>query len=110
TVVGRAVVCIALRVTRCLRRLQSTGQALTAGDLEARTKMSHGDELSKLGNAFDALLDERVSRQAEIERERAARLAEAESENEALNNSIVALLQAVAQLNQRGVTIKVPVA
>jgi methyl-accepting chemotaxis protein len=66
--------------------------------------------LGKLGNAFDALLDERVSRQAEIERERAARLAEAERENEALNNSVVALLQAVAQLSQRDLTIKVPVA
>src|SRR5215510_6954546 len=110
TVVGSAVVSLALHLARSLRRLQSTVQAVTAGDLEARTKMSHGDELSKLGNAFDALLDERVSRQAEIERERAARLAEAESENEALNNSVVALLQAVAQLSQRDLTIKVPVA
>gem|GEM_PF-308105 len=110
TVVGSAVVSLALHLTRSLRRLQSTVQAVTAGDLDARTKMSQGDELSKLGNAFDALLDERVSRQAEIERERAARLAEAESENEALNNSVVALLQAVAQLSQRDLTIKVPVA
>src|SRR5215813_1278077 len=109
-VVGSAVVLLALHLTHSLRRLQNTVQAVTAGDLEARAKMSQGDELSKLGNAFDALLDERVSRQAEIERERAARLAEAERENEALNNSVVALLQAVAQLSQRDLTIKVPVA
>jgi methyl-accepting chemotaxis protein len=109
-VVGSAVVFLARHLTRSLRRLQSTVQAVTAGDLEARTQMNQDDELGKLGNAFDALLDERVSRQAEIERERAARLAEAESENEALNNSVVALLQAVAQLSQRDLTIKVPVA
>jgi twitching motility protein PilJ len=109
-VVGSAVVFLARHLTRSLRRLQSTVQAVTAGDLEARTQMHQEDELGKLGNAFDALLDERVSRQAEIERERAARLAEAESENEALNNSVVALLQAVAQLSQRDLTIKVPVA
>jgi methyl-accepting chemotaxis protein len=109
-VVGSAVVFLARHLTRSLRRLQSTVQAVTAGDLEARTQMHQDDELGKLGNAFDALLDERVSRQAEIERERAARLAEAESENEALNNSVVALLQAVAQLSQRDLTVKVPVA
>src|SRR5215470_18657286 len=109
-VVGSAVVLLALHLTRSLRRLQSTVQAVTAGDLEARAKMSQGDELGKLGNAFDALLDERVSRQAEIERERAARLADAERENEALNTSVMALLQAVAQLSQRDLTIKVPVA
>ncbi len=109
-VVGSAVVFLARHLTRSLRRLQSTVQAVTAGDLEARTQMHQDDELGRLGNAFDALLDERVSRQAEIERERAARLAEAESENEALNNSVVALLQAVAQLSQRDLTIKVPVA
>jgi methyl-accepting chemotaxis protein len=109
-VVGSAVGFLARHLTRSLRRLQSTVQAVTAGDLEARTQMHQDDELGKLGNAFDALLDERVSRQAEIERERAARLAEAESENEALNNSVVALLQAVAQLSQRDLTIKVPVA
>jgi len=109
-VVGSAVVLLALHLTRSLRRLQNTVQAVTAGDLEARAKMSQGDELGKLGNAFDALLDERVSRQAEIERERAARLADAEQENEVLNNSVMALLQAVAQLSQRDLTIKVPVA
>src|SRR5262252_929537 len=109
-VVGSAVVLLALHLTRSLRRLQNTVQAVTAGDLEARAKMSQGDELGKLGNAFDALLDERVSRQAEIERERAARLADAERENEALNTSVVDLLQAVAQLSQRDLTIKVPVA
>jgi twitching motility protein PilJ len=109
-VVGSAVIFLARHLTRSLRRLQSTVQAVTAGDLEARTQMHQDDELGKLGNAFDALLDERVSRQAEIERERAARLAEAESENEALNNSVVALLQAVAQLSQRDLTIKIPVA
>jgi methyl-accepting chemotaxis protein len=109
-VVSSAVAFLARHLTRSLRRLQGTVQAVTAGDLEARTQMHQDDELGKLGNAFDALLDERVSRQAEIERERAARLAEAERENEALNNSVVALLQAVAQLSQRDLTIKVPVA
>jgi methyl-accepting chemotaxis protein len=109
-VVGSAVIFLARHLTRSLRRLQTTVQAVTAGNLEARTQMNQDDELGKLGNAFDALLDERVSRQAEIERERAARLAEAERENEALNNSVVALLQAVAQLSQRDLTVKVPVA
>jgi methyl-accepting chemotaxis protein len=101
---------LVLSLTRALRRLQSTVQMVTAGDLDARTQMGQGDELANLGNAFDTLLDERVAFLATSERERAARLEEAQRENEALNNSIVTLLQAVSQLSQRDLTVKVPVA
>ena len=48
--------------------------------------------------AFDDLLDDRV-----------ARLADAERENEDLNNSVVQLLQAVAQLSNKDLTAKAPV-
>ena len=51
-----------------------------------------------MGQAFDQLLQDRVSALAEVQRE-----------NELLNNSIIALLQAVFQLSQRDLTVKVPV-
>jgi methyl-accepting chemotaxis protein len=54
------------------------------GDFSARTELRGSDELGVL--------------------------AQAEQENEALNNSILALLQAVAQLSQRDLTVRVPVA
>jgi methyl-accepting chemotaxis protein len=69
------------------------------GDFSARTELRGSDELGVLGQAFDNLLQERV-----------ATLAQAEQENEVLNNSILALLQAVAQLSQRDLTVRVPVA
>ncbi len=71
--------------------------------------MQQRDEIGTLANAFDNLLDERVTQLADTERERAARLAEAQEENETLNNSVVELLQAVAQLSQRDLTVRVPV-
>jgi methyl-accepting chemotaxis protein len=109
-VVVVAIVLLALSLTRSLRRLQTTVQRVTAGDLEARTSMGQGDELAHLGQAFDTLLDERVAFLAASERERTARLREAEQENEALNNSVVSLLHAVSQLSQRDLTVKMPVA
>jgi methyl-accepting chemotaxis protein len=97
-------------ITNPLQRLQATVQQVTEGDMAARARLEHSDEIGLLANAFDNLLDERMAQLDQTERERAARLAEAERENEALNTSVVALLQAVARLSQRDLTIRVPVA
>ncbi len=101
---------LALSLIRSLRRLQTTVTQVTEGDLEARTQMGQGDELATLGRAFDTMLDERLALIAAQEQERAARLAAAELENETLNESIVVLIQAVAQISQKDLTIRVPVA
>lgn len=97
---------VALGITRSLRRLQSTLQQVTAGDTQVRTGMGQGDELATLGQAFDAMLDERAA----YEQERATRLEETQRENDALNDSIVTLIEAVGQLSQKDLTVKVPVA
>ncbi len=115
TLVSIAVVAIFLMffmgrsITTPLRRLQATVQRVNQGDMNARAHLQQRDEIGALANAFDNLLNERVTQLAETERERAARLTEAQQENEALNNSVVDLLQAVAQLSQRDLTIRVPV-
>lgn len=96
-------------ITKPLQRLQATVQQVNQGDMTARASMQQRDEIGSLASAFDNLLDERVTQLAETERERAARLTEAQEENEALNNSVVELLQAVAQLSQRDLTVRVPV-
>ncbi len=96
-------------ITKPLRHLQTTVQQVNQGDIAARARMQQRDEIGALANAFDNLLDDRVTQLAETERERAARLTEAQQENEALNNSVVDLLQAVAQLSQKDLTIHVPV-
>jgi methyl-accepting chemotaxis protein len=81
-----------------LNRMMTTVKRIGEGDYASRTGLTGGDELSELGQAFDAMLGERVTA-----------LVQAERENDQLNDSIIHLLQAVSQLSQRDLTIKVPV-
>ncbi|MFC1684066.1 methyl-accepting chemotaxis protein [Pseudomonadota bacterium] len=85
-------------ITRPIEHLQSVVNQIAAGDFDVRAKLDTEDELGNLGSALDNLLDERV-----------ARLQEAERENELLNESVIGLLTGVAQLSQRDLTVKVPV-
>ena len=78
-------------VTRPITKMQSTVAAIAGGDFTARSQLGGDDEFGQLSRAFDDLLDDRV-----------ARLADAERENEDLNNSVVQLLQAVAPAVQQG--------
>jgi methyl-accepting chemotaxis protein len=85
-------------ITRSLATLQSTVAKVGAGDLAARSKLRSGDEMQTLGDAFDGLLDDRLSA-----------LAKAEKENDQLNTSVIGLLTTVAELSQRNLTVKAPV-
>jgi methyl-accepting chemotaxis protein len=85
-------------VTRPITKMQDTVSKIAAGDYAARSELGGDDEFGQLSRAFDDLLDDRV-----------ARLADAERENEDLNNSVVQLLQAVAQLSNKDLTAKAPV-
>ncbi len=87
------------RRLRPLGHLTDTVHKLAAGDNDARAKIESGDEIGELGRAFDHMMDERVATQQAIEKE-----------NEQLNNSVLSLLQAVAKLARRDLTVKVPVA
>lgn len=85
-------------VTKPITKMQDTVTAIAEGNFAARSELGGDDEFGQLSRAFDNLLDDRV-----------ARLAEAERENEDLNNSVVQLLQAVAQLSNKDLTAKAPV-
>jgi len=85
-------------VTRPITKMQNAVNAIADGDFTARSQLGGDDEFGQLSRAFDDLLDDRV-----------ARLADAERENEDLNNSVVQLLQAVAQLSNKDLTAKAPV-
>jgi len=85
-------------VTRPITKMQETVTKISEGEFTARSQLGGDDEFGQLSRAFDNLLDDRV-----------ARLAEAERENEDLNNSVVQLLQAVAQLSNKDLTAKAPV-
>ena len=85
-------------MTRSLERLTGTVRKVAGGDYGARAKLVAKDELGELGRAFDAMLSDRV-----------AMLARAEVENDKLNNSVIQLMEAVAELSNRDLTVTVPV-
>jgi twitching motility protein PilJ len=72
---------------------------LAAGDSKARANMQGFDEISALGRQFDTMVDLREVTSSAIQKE-----------NEVLNNSIIEILQTVARLAQRDLTVKAPVA
>jgi methyl-accepting chemotaxis protein len=90
-------------VTRTIRKsvsaLSSTVNEISAGNYAARSNLTTTDELGQFAKTFDNLLDERVST-----------LVKAESENERLNNSIIDLMEAVSQLSDKDLTVRVRVA
>ncbi len=87
------------RITEPVARLRHTVEQLSAGNFEARTRMKGRDAFSQLGAALDALLDERV-----------ASLARSAQENEELNNSVIAIMQAVGTIaTTKDLSLRVPV-
>lgn len=95
---GGIALTLARSINKPIARLSETVQALREGDFDARVRLSTSDELGQLGTALDQLLDDRL-----------ATLNQQAKENEQLNNSVIEIMQAVGQLAQRDLTIKVPV-
>lgn len=85
-------------ISNPLTKLQGTISKIAAGDTQARAKMNGNDELVQLANQFDRMMDDREAVQAAIKKE-----------NDALNESVLTLLQAVAQLSRKDLTVRVPV-
>lgn len=85
-------------ISTSLNKLQGTISKIAAGEANVRVNLKSRDELGMLASQFDKMMDERESVQAAIKRE-----------NEELNDSVLSLLQAVAQLARKDLTAKVPV-
>ncbi|MCP5150948.1 MAG: methyl-accepting chemotaxis protein [Ectothiorhodospiraceae bacterium] len=81
-----------------LESISTTVDAVSRGELTVRAGVGGSDEMADLGNALDGLLDHRV-----------AASAQAQQENDRLNDSVIALLEAVDQLSKRDLTVTVPV-
>lgn len=85
-------------VERPVGHLISVMQKLARGDNSVRANMQNLDEIGILGNQFDLMLNERELVSNKMQ-----------NENDTLNNSVIDLLQAVAKLAQKDLTVKVPV-
>lgn len=90
---------IYLSITSPIKAISKTVGQVAKGDLEARTGLATQDELGQLGQAFDQMLNDRVSN-----------MASAAEENDRLNDSVIHLLEAVSDLSNRDLTVSVPVA
>ncbi len=89
---------IMLSITRPTRKLTQVVHRLFNGEYEARVKVTGTDEFSRLGDAFNNLLDDRSSS-----------LEKTESEHQELNQSVFKLLQAVANLSEKDLTVRAEV-
>lgn len=85
-------------ITAPVSHLISVMQKLTLGDVRARANSRQADEIGRLSRQFDKMVDEREASRLAIEKE-----------NEQLNDSVLLLLQAVAQLANKDLTVRVPV-
>ena len=68
---------------------------LSEGEFDARAKITGNDEIAKLSIAFNGLLDDR-----------AITLSKIDEEHQELNQSVFSLLQAVADLSERDLTVR----
>jgi len=85
-------------IERPIETIVDTVTKVKADDTKARTGLQGTDELAQLGQALDALLDEKV-----------ATLVAIEKENEALNQSVIELLEGTMQLSDRDLTVALKV-
>jgi methyl-accepting chemotaxis protein len=93
-----AAICFFVSLNKGFRQMESAIDKINMGDLDARAAMSGSDEVSRIGQSFDKLLDERLVSEAAKRQE-----------NEAVNESAITLLGAVIALSDRDLRIRAPV-
>ncbi|HHC75317.1 MAG TPA: methyl-accepting chemotaxis protein, partial [Thiothrix sp.] len=81
-----------------INHLTHTVNKISAGDLDARVSLTGQNELAVLGNNFDKMVEERITTQAQIDRD-----------YQHLNDSVFILLEAVADLSERNLTVRAKV-
>ena len=98
--VGAALgVFIVRSVLRPVGHLVDVMEQVAKGEAGARARLTAPDEIGQLARQFDTMMDEREQAAATVAKE-----------HEQLNNSVLELVQAVAHLARKDLTVKVPVA
>ncbi|VAW60293.1 type IV pilus biogenesis protein PilJ [hydrothermal vent metagenome] len=98
-VISTGLLLLARSIIKPMKTLQNTVLKVNGGDLNARSNLNRGDELGELSDAFDKLLDERLTSMALTEKE-----------SEKLNDSVIDLIKAVSTLaQQKDLAMKIPV-
>ena len=92
-------VMIAHGIAAPLSHLSDVAMRVAAGEKSLRAQIPTYDEIGSFARQFDALLDSQVEAKEKTD-----------ADNQGLNTSVLRLLEAVAKLAERNLTIKVPVA
>ena len=92
-------VVIAGGIAGWLSHLSDVAMRVAGGEKSLRAQIPTYDEIGMFARQFDIMLDQQVEAQEKTE-----------ADNQRLNTSILGLLEAVAKLAQRDLTVKVPVA
>lgn len=82
------------------------------GDMGALAMIDTKDEMAEMGFSVNQLLQDQVSAREKAEEERLKaeqQKNKAEAENESLNKSVIAILQAVDKMSQKDLTVRAPV-
>lgn len=78
-----------------ISRLVSTIRELSSGNLNARVNLIGNNEFAELGQSFDSMVEDRIATQERID-----------ADHRQLNDSVFALLDAVADLSERNLTVR----
>ncbi len=81
-----------------LQRMSNILKKVAEGDMEARIGLKSNDEFGNMSKSIDTMLNDRMTSTSDVE-----------DENETLNDSIVTLLETVAQLAQKDLTVRAKV-
>jgi methyl-accepting chemotaxis protein len=82
-------------IARPIDHLRKVVNQLARGDLGTRSRLRGNDELSRLGDAFNSMMDERSALKSRVDKD-----------NEAINHSVFSLLEAVSDLSDRNLTVR----
>lgn len=85
-------------IARPVEHLRRVVNELSQGNSDARSRLRGRDELTHLGNAFNRMMDERNALQTKVHKD-----------NEVINHSVFALLEAVSDLSERDLTVRAKV-
>ncbi len=96
---GLAIV-LARGMTRPIRRLSRTAEEIAAGDLSARSPVLTTDEVGRLANTFNSMLDRLQNWHGELEGQVASRTTELVGRNEQLQREMERRIQSEEDLKE----------
>jgi len=85
-------------IARPIEHLTTVVNELSSGNKDIRSRLVGKDELTQLGDTLNRMVDERTALESKVS-----------NDNEAINNSVFSLLEAVSDLSDRDLTVRAQV-